>query len=196
MTAELPGQPKLVLASTSPRRRELLASLGLEFEVRPADIDESARPGEAPEALVARLSLEKAAAVAALEPCALVIAADTVVVLDAQVLGKPRDATENRAFLARLSGREHEVFTGHSLRLGEREAGVVKRTRVRFRALEPGEIGSYVATGEGLDKAGGYGIQGRGAALVSHIEGCYFSVVGLSLAALVEHARRLGVRLV
>jgi septum formation protein len=187
--------PPTVLASGSPRRRELLSALGLTFAVLPADLDETPEPGEAPDALVSRLSRAKAARVAAQRPEALVIAADTVVVLDGEILGKPRDVEENRSFIARLSGREHQVYTGHALVLAGRSAAAVRMTRVRFRPLTKGEIRAYAATGEGLDKAGGYAIQGVGAALVPHIEGCYFNVVGLSVATVVELAAELGVRL-
>jgi septum formation protein len=186
----------LLLASGSPRRRELLSGLGLQFEVSPAEVDESARPGEEPEQLVTRLSAAKADRGAAARPDALVIAADTVVVCDGEILGKPVDADENRAFLERLAGRGHLVYTGHCLRRGDRTAARVCRTEVTFRELSGAEIDRYVATGEGLDKAGGYAIQGRGAALVPRIEGCYFNVVGLSLAAVVDLARELGAVLV
>ena len=189
--------PPLVLASGSPRRRELLSGLGLRFEVRSADVDETPFPAEAPERLVARLGAAKADHVAAgLDGEALVIAADTEVVLDGEVLGKPADEAQNRAYLRRLSGRTHDVITGHSLRLGARSADRVISTRVTFRELGEREIERYAATGEGLDKAGGYAIQGRGAALVPHIEGCYFNVVGMSLAAVVDLAGALGVELV
>lgn len=187
---------RIVLASASPRRRELLAGLGLDFDVDPADIDETAAAGEAPTALVERLAGGKAAAVAARHQQALVIAADTVVVLAGEVLGKPRDVAENRSFIERLAGRTHQVFTGHALQLEGRCESQVRRTDVRFRALEAAEIDRYLATGEGLDKAGGYAIQGHGAALVPHLHGCYFNVVGLSLATVVACARRLGVALV
>jgi len=188
--------PPIVLASGSPRRRELLRNLGLSFDVVPADIDETAHPGETPEALVRRLSGAKAAAVARAHPEALVIAADTVVVLDDEILGKPKDEGENRAFIARLQGRTHEVYTGHAVVLGERCLEAVVKTSVCFRPLSEGEIDWYAHTGEGRDKAGGYAIQGYGAALVREIHGCYFNVVGLSVATLVEMVREVGVRLV
>ena len=189
-------RPPIILASGSPRRRDLLAGLKLEFEIVPADIDESAQPGETPVALVERLSLLKAEAVAASHPGTLVIAADTVVVLDGDILGKPADRAENRRFIERLAGRQHEVYTGHALLYGERLEHSVQRTEVRFRDLTKKEVAAYVATGEGLDKAGGYAIQGYGAALIPHISGDYFNVVGLSVATVVTHAARLGVRLV
>ncbi len=190
------GVTTIVLASGSPRRRDLLGALGLPIEVVPADIDETPRAGEGPVELVRRLSCSKAETAVASRPEALVIAADTVVVVDGEILNKPEDAAQNRAFLARLAGRSHRVYTGHTLLYGGgRECRVVD-TEVRLRALDDGEIDRYVSSGEGSDKAGGYAIQGRGSALVSGIDGCYFNVVGLSVAAVVEAARRLGVALV
>ncbi len=187
--------PPLILASASPRRRELLSNLGLHFDVFPADIDESYSVDEAPYDVVKRLSLAKADAVGELYPDALVIAADTVVVLRDDILGKPKSEAENHDFITRLSGHTHEVFTGHALRLGEKRADWVVQTAVRFRTLSEGEIERYVATGEGLDKAGGYAVQGRGSALVREVRGCYFSVVGLSVSAVVELSQKLGVTL-
>lgn len=190
--------PPVVLASGSPRRRELLAGLGVAFEVDVPDVDEARHPGEAADAMVLRLARAKALAVAQRRGggvAPLVIAADTTVVVDGAVLEKPRDVAEAAAFLARLAGRVHEVHTGHALRWGEREVAEVRTTRVRFRPLDDDEVRAYAATGEGLDKAGGYAIQGRGAALIEGIEGCYGTVVGLSLPWLVVAARRLGVRL-
>ncbi|MEX2543361.1 MAG: Maf family protein [Trueperaceae bacterium] len=192
----VPQAPPVVLASGSPRRRELLEALGLVFEVRPAEIDETPQPAEEPRRLVERLSASKAAHVAQSRPEALVVAADTVVVRHGVILGKPKDATENRRFLELLAGGDHDVFTGHCLRLGDRVASTVCRTRVSFRELSGPEMDRYVATGEGLDKAGGYAIQGHGAALVPRLDGCYFNVVGLSLAAVVELAADLGAVLV
>ena len=192
----LTNDVKIILASASPRRRELLAGLGVEFTVQSADIDESVLSGERPEALVKRLSAAKAEAVAAAQPDAFVIAADTVVVLDGDILGKPEDKTENEVFIRRLANRTHEVYTGHALFYRGRLDLAVKCTEVTFRALSDDEVRAYVATSEGLDKAGGYAIQGCGAALVPHIKGCYFNVVGLSVATVVERAKALGVRLV
>ncbi|MEM7048776.1 MAG: Maf family protein [Acidobacteriota bacterium] len=169
----------LVLASASPRRRELLASLGLEFEVRPVDLDESHRAGETPEVFVARLAREKAAAAA--RPGEWVLAADTVVVIDGEILGKPADEAEARTVLARIADREHVVFTGVEVTRDGRRAGGVERTRVRMRALSEARIAWYVATGEPLDKAGSYAIQGLGALLVEAITGNYSNVVGLPL---------------
>lgn len=210
--------PPLVLASASPRRRELLAGIGLSFVVDVPDVDEAPLADESPQVMVLRLARAKARAVSerrgagpterrgagpterraatAAAATPLVIAADTTVVLDGEMLGKPRDVAEAAAFVARLAGREHWVHTGHALRLGEREASVLRSTRVRFRALDAAEIADYAATGEGLDKAGGYAIQGLGATLIDGIDGCYGAVVGLSLPAVLLAARELGVRLV
>lgn len=186
----------MILASGSPRRRDLLHALGLQFEVQAADIDETPLPGEAPDALVSRLSKGKARAVAASHADSLVIAADTVVVLAEQILGKPRNSAENRAFLHELSGKSHAVFTGHSLVYGERHLQRVVKTEVCFRDLSEREIDWYISTGEGLDKAGGYAIQGYGSVLVKEICGCYFNVVGLSVAQVAEMAQALGVSFV
>jgi len=188
----------IVLASGSPRREELLRALGLRFEVLPVDIDETPNEGEAADPLVRRLSRCKVAAALDLrgDDGSLVVAADTVVVVDGAVLNKPADPEENRAFLRRLAGRAHHVLTGHTLLVGGRRETVVVDTEVRMRALDDGEIERYVASGEGSDKAGGYAIQGRGSALIGGLVGCYFNVVGLSVPTLVEAAARLGVRLV
>ncbi|MGV1099940.1 Maf family protein [Thiovibrio sp. JS02] len=185
----------LVLASGSPRRRDFLAGLGLAFIVQKADIDESPRAGEKACAFVARLAGEKAAAVAERHPTPWVLAADTVVVADDQILGKPRDADEALEMLLRLSGRWHEVWTGFCLRQGGsgRQVAVEVRTRVRFMALDPVLCSAYVRTGEPLDKAGAYGIQGKGAFLVEEIEGSYTNVVGLPLAEVLAELLRFGV---
>jgi len=172
-----------VLASASPRRRELLAGLGLAFTVRAAEVDESPLPGEDPAACVRRLAAAKAAARA--EAGELVLAADTVVVLDGRMLGKPRDAADARRMLASIAGREHAVLTGvtlHEVAGGRRET-VVETSRVRMAPLEPREIDWYVATGEPLDKAGAYAVQGLGALLVEEVHGNYTNVVGLPLPA-------------
>jgi septum formation protein len=186
---------QIILASGSPRRRELLKGLGLEFQVIPADIDETPLASETPEKLVERLSITKAKAVAETYPDALVIAADTTVALGHEVLEKPKDSAENKKFIERLQGRMHEVYTGHTLVYQGKLESLVKRSEVHFRPLSDEEINAYVVTGEGLDKAGGYAIQGRGAALIPHIVGCYFNVMGMSVAAVVELATKLGVRL-
>jgi septum formation protein len=185
----------IILASGSPRRRELLTGLGLSFQVIPADIDETPLVSERPENLVKRLSVSKAQTIAQSYPDALVIAADTTVALGQEVLEKPKDAAQNKIFIERLQGRMHEVFTGHALVYQGKLASIVKRSEVHFRPLSEHEINAYVATGEGLDKAGGYAIQGRGAALIPHIVGCYFNVMGMSVAAVVELSAKLGVEL-
>ena len=174
----------LVLASASPRRREMLAALGLELVVRPVDLDETALADERPEAYVSRLARAKARARCA--PGEAVLAADTVVAIGGRLLGKPGDADEARAMLTALAGREHEVFTGVALVLGGeplREASTVARTAVLFAPLSPAEIDWYVASGEPMDKAGAYAIQGLGALLVEEIRGNYSNVVGLPLPA-------------
>jgi len=189
--------PRLVLASASPRRRDLLASLGLDFEVRPVDLDETSRPGEAPEVYVTRLAREKAAA--ALRPGELVLAADTVVVLDGELLGKPADPAEARAMLRRLAGREHVVHTGVELAehrpAGVRRAGAVATSRVEIAPLDDATIAWYVATGEPLDKAGAYAIQDLGALFVETVDGNYTNVVGLPLPAVYRLFRELGLDL-
>ena len=189
--------PPLVLASASPRRAALLAMLGLAHEVVPSDQDETLLPGEEPAPHVERLARAKAAAVAALRPDALVIGGDTVVVLDGEVLGKPARRQDAVATLLRLAGRDHVVFSGLALAApgGAVHAGV-SATRVRFRDFDETLARRYVATGEPLDKAGSYGIQGLGAALIESIEGDYFTVVGFPVPTLVELLDRVGWRYV
>ena len=191
-----PKAPRVVLASQSPRRRDLLDLIGVRHSVRPADVDESVRTGEAPDAYTERLAREKARAVAALEPQAYVVAADTTVVIDDEILGKPAHVAEAREMVRRLAGRTHEVFTGMAVRhedgAGAREASAVERVRVTFRALTDAEIAAYVATGEPMDKAGAYGIQGYGATIVERIDGDYFAVMGLSLVRTVALLREVG----
>lgn len=184
---------RLVLASASPRRAALLDLLGLAHVVRVPDVDERLRSGELPAVAARRLAEEKAAAVKA-GPGELVLAADTVVAIGDEALGKPADVREAEAMIARLAGREHEVFTGLALRRDDLLVSGVERTRVRFRSLAPPEPAEYVATGEALDKAGAYGIQGRGAALVERIEGDYFNVVGLPVRLLLSLFDRQGLR--
>jgi septum formation protein len=183
------SRPELVLASSSPRRRELLAGLGLVFRVRPVDLDETPRPGEAAEAYVLRLARQKAAARG--EPAEVVLAADTVVTLDGELLGKPENPREARRMLARLAGREHRVLTGVALWEPEGESSRapsqgrrvwgVETTAVRMASLTGEEIDWYVATGEPLDKAGSYAVQGLGGLFVDAVHGNYTNVVGLPL---------------
>lgn len=177
----------VVLASGSPRRRELLGQMGIEdFEVLPAQGEETAPEGLAPDALVARLALQKAREVAALRPEATVIGADTVVALDGQVLGKPSDEEEAREMLSALSGRRHQVYTGMAVLSGGQAFTHVECTQVEFRPLTAEEIAAYVATGESMDKAGAYGIQGRACVFIRGIQGDYYNVVGLPVCALHE----------
>ncbi|QRN94296.1 septum formation inhibitor Maf [Archangium violaceum] len=189
------GQTRLVLASASPRRRELLGQLGLSFEVSAADIDETPRQGEPATNYVLRLAQEKARAVTARHPGAWVLAADTTVALGDELLGKPQDAAEARGMLGRLSGRTHEVHTGVALAGPGGEHSTVVRTRVTFRSLSLGEIDWYVGTGEPLDKAGSYAMQGKGGFLVAAVEGSPTNVIGLPLGETLELLARVGVPL-
>ena len=171
----------IILASNSPRRRELLGQMGIErFHIISPDVDETVAAGLSPARIVEELSLRKAGAAAkGAGPEDLIIAADTVVALDGAVLGKPRGGDEAFAMLSALSGREHHVYTGVTVLRGGRAVTEHEETAVTFRPLEPGEIRGYIATGEPMDKAGAYGIQGLGALLVSGIRGDYCNVVGL-----------------
>ena len=186
--------PDVILASQSPRRRELLSLVGISHAVQPADIDESALVNEEPRAHCQRLAREKVATIAAREPDALIIGSDTIVVVDGDVLGKPRDEAEARAMLARLSGRSHIVMTAVAVRWRGQERSAVEEAGVTFHALSPDEIAAYVATGEPMDKAGAYGIQGFGATIVARVDGDYFAVMGLPLQRLVRLLAELGVR--
>lgn len=173
----------VILASASPRRGDLLRQLGLCFDTLPVDIDETPYRGERPADYVLRLAREKAAAGyrQAARAEALVIGSDTTVVLDDRILGKPGDRNEARAMLRRLSGRDHQVMTGVALATGHGVEGRVSITDVSFRALDEREIDAYCNTGEPMDKAGGYGIQGRGGVFVEQLRGSYSAVVGLPL---------------
>lgn len=174
----------LVLASASPRRAEILTSLGIPFTVDPADVDETPRPGEAPDQMAARLASAKAAAVAERHPGVPILAADTLVVLDRAVLGKPVDDADAARMLSRLSGREHRVVTGVCLRA---DAGpgttLVEWSRVRFAPLSEDEIRWYVATAEPRGKAGAYAVQGLGARFIEGVEGSFTNVMGLPARA-------------
>ncbi|HUF91456.1 MAG TPA: Maf family protein [Candidatus Limnocylindria bacterium] len=180
--------PRLILASASPRRRELLARLRADFTVTPSDVDETLDPGPLPEA-TAGLALRKARAVAAGLREGVVLGADTLVVIDGEALGKPRDGQDAAAMLRRLRGRWHEVITAVAAvdAATGREAAEAVITRVQMRAYTDAEIAAYVATAEPLDKAGAYAVQERGGALVAGIEGSYSNVVGLP----VDETRRL-----
>jgi septum formation protein len=185
---------EVILASQSPRRRELLALIGVKHTVRPADIDESELPGEDPIPHCERLAREKAHRLAVQHPAVVVIAADTIVVLDGEILGKPTDAADARRIIAHLSGRTHTVHTAMAVALAGRTESAVESVAVTFRSLSDEAISEYVATGEPMDKAGAYGIQGYGATIVERIEGDYFSVMGLGLRRLVELLGRVGLR--
>lgn len=178
---------RLVLGSGSPRRRELLALAGLDFEVHVTDVPEAPLDGEVAVAHAQRLARDKARAASLAYPEAVAIGADTIVVLDHRILGKPRDRAEALAMLVALAGRRHEVLTGFALaHAGNVLASDVVATEVEFRAFGELEARGYVATGESLDKAGAYGIQGHGAALVRGIRGSYTNVVGLPLVEVLE----------
>lgn len=186
--------PRLVLASGSPRRLDVLAQLGLSAEPRPSAVDESHLPGETPAVHVERLARAKAAAAAADRQDTLVVAGDTIVVLDGRVLGKPKDESDAVATLLSLSGRTHEVLTGLALAGSHGVVSAVSRTAVRFRDFGVDAAQAYVATGEPMDKAGAYGIQGLGAALVESISGDYYCVVGFPVGAFLDLLSRAGWR--
>lgn len=173
----------LILASASPRRRDLLAQIGLDCMVQPAHIDETRRPGEDPRAYVRRLSLEKAMVIACKYPSDAVLAADTTVVLDGAVLNKPRDVNEARTMLHGLADRAHFVYTGVTLIAGSTASSHVESTTVHFTSIPGVELEAYLSTGDSLDKAGAYGIQGYAARWIHHIQGDFFNVMGLPLAA-------------
>jgi septum formation protein len=186
------SRPRVILASQSPRRRELLALVGVEHEVRPADIDERYLPGETPRAHAERLARGKASAVTV--PDAVVIGSDTIVVVDGDVLGKPRDVADAARMLRRLSGRSHTVVTAVALAWAGRLESEVEEVAVTFHAMTDADIDAYIRTGEPMDKAGAYGIQGYGATVVQRVDGDYFAVMGLPLQRLVRIARRMGLR--
>ena len=181
------GTQKIVLASGSPRRRELMHQMGIDdFEILPARGEENAPEGLTPAQLVEQLALQKAREVAALRPDCAVIGADTVVALGDEVLGKPESEARAKEMLRALSGRHHQVYTGVAVLAGGEEYTHVECTEVEFRALTDEEIDAYVATGEPMDKAGAYGIQGRACTLIRGIRGDYYNVVGLPVCALHE----------
>jgi septum formation protein len=193
--------PALILASASPRRAELLRAAGIPFEAEAADVDESVLAGEAAEVYVRRLAEAKARAVAARHPGRVVLGADTVVVVDAELLGKPTDAADARRMLRLLSGRTHRVLTGVCVvgkGVGSPEGGPYTDaavTTVEFAVLEPAQIDWYVASGEPMDKAGAYAIQGRGSRFVTRIAGSYSNVVGLPVELVSRMCTRAGLLL-
>ncbi|MDX1981425.1 MAG: Maf family protein [Bryobacteraceae bacterium] len=180
----------LILASKSPRRQEILRDAGFEFVVRPSEVEEIRGPDEPPQDYVQRLAKEKAGATP-MGDGDVVLAADTVVVLRGEVLEKPADAADATRMLKLLSGKTHEVYTGICLRSASREIVDVARTKVHFVRMRPAEIRDYVASGEPMDKAGAYGIQGLASKFIRRVEGCYFNVVGLPVSLVYKHYERL-----
>ena len=185
----------IILASKSPRRQQLLRQLGVEFTIQTADIDETMFPGRKPKDEVARVSALKARAVVC-APDDLVISADTIVVVDDMILGKPKNEADASKMLRLLSGRSHTVMTGLSVRRGDTVRTEVIQTSVWFRDLTNDEIARYIATGEPMDKAGAYGIQGLAGLFVERLDGDYFSVMGLPMCRLGEMLRSFGVTIV
>jgi septum formation protein len=185
---------RIILASNSPRRRELLDAVGIDFEVIPADVDESMETGETVGDHVMRLASQKAWAISSREPGAVVVGADTIVVVENAVLGKPADEADAARMLGLLSGTRHEVLTGIAVITPQSQEAFaqVVRTAVEMRTLDPAEIAAYVATGEPMDKAGAYAIQGMASAFVMRVEGSYSNVVGLPTAELVGLLMTLG----
>jgi len=185
---------RVILASQSPRRRELLALVGITHDVRPADIDETYLSGEQPKAHAERLARGKAATIAAREPDAVIIGSDTIVVVDGDVLGKPADEAEAARMLERLSGRAHTVVTAVAVAWRGELRSAVEEVGVEFHPLSRREIDAYIATREPMDKAGAYGIQGYGATIVARVDGDYFAVMGLPLQRLIRVLGELGIR--
>ena len=185
---------RLVLASQSPRRREILEAAGIPFTVRVSGVPEQRAPDEPPRDYVRRLAREKARAVTLLED-EVILSADTIVVAGDRVFEKPADAADAARMLEELSGREHKVVTGVCLRTAHTEVVEVAETSVRFSVLMPGEIAEYVASGEPMDKAGGYAIQGLASKFISSIDGEYFNVVGLPVALVYRMLRQISKRL-
>jgi septum formation protein len=182
--------PPLILASGSPRRRELLSLIGLDHDVRPSDIDETILPNEAPRAYAERLAREKARAVAVAH--AVTVGCDTIVVVDGDILGKPRDEADARRMLRLLSGRSHVVMTAVAAAYGDKIVSDVVMVHVTFRVLRDAEIDEYIRTREPMDKAGAYGIQGYGATIVDAVDGDYFAVMGLPLNRLIRLIESIG----
>jgi septum formation protein len=185
---------RVILASQSPRRRELLTLVGITHEVRPADIDETYLAGEKPAPHAERLARGKCAVIAEREPDALVIGSDTIVVVDGDVLGKPTNEGDAAHMLRRLSGRSHIVVTAVAVAWRGEIRSAVEEVNVTFHSLSDDDITAYIATREPMDKAGAYGIQGFGATIVERVDGDYFAVMGLPLQLLVRVLRELGIR--
>jgi septum formation protein len=185
----------LILASASPRRQELLRSVGLKFKTIPAHVNENYLAGESPRQHVKRLSIDKAMVIAKKHPEACVLGADTIVVIDDLILGKPKNETQALKMLQKLSGREHKVFTGFSIALVAAEVCQTKviQSAVRFKTISPKEMEWYVACDEPYDKAGGYAVQGRGAYFIQSIRGSYTNVIGLPLCEVLETLKKRGI---
>lgn len=188
------SRPRVVLASASPRRRDLLSLIGIAHEVLPADVDETELAGEQPRAYVERVARAKAAKITAVEPDAVVIAADTTVVVDGTIMAKPVDAADAARMLRALSGRAHFVLTAVAVARRGVIVSAVEEVAVTVRHLSDADIEDYVATGEPMDKAGAYGIQGFGATIVERVDGDYFSVMGLGLRRVVALLEQSGFR--
>lgn len=185
---------QFILASASPRRQELLQSVGLKFKIIPAHVDENYRAGESPRQHVKRLSIDKAIIIARQYPEAWVLGADTIVVIDGLILGKPKDKPQARKMLQKLSGREHTVFTGFTI---AHVAAKIYKTKViqsavQFKIISPQEMDWYVASDEPYDKAGGYAVQGQGSYFIRSIRGSYTNVIGLPLCEVLEELKSFG----
>lgn len=189
----------IYLASQSPRRAELLSQIGVEYEVKVADIDESMLPGESAQDYVCRIACSKARVVAAqleeTQKSVPVLAADTTIELDGDIIGKPQDNEDCRCILRQLSGREHQVLSAVALLHGERLDYRLSRNRVRFKSLSKAEIDAYCASPEPMDKAGAYAIQGRAAVFVEHLQGSYSAVMGLPLFETAQLLRDAGIEI-
>jgi septum formation protein len=186
-------EKRVILASSSPRRHELLQLIGIPHQVRPGEVDETHNVGEKPPEYAERLAQSKAQAVAKTDSDAIVIGADTIVVANGEIMGKPRDRDDAARMLSILQGRSHTVITAVAVSCDGRTESDVEHVEVTFRALDSDEIAAYIETGEPMDKAGAYGIQGYGATIVRRIDGDYFAVMGLSLVLLVELLEKIGV---
>ena len=190
----LNSNEQLILASASPRRQELLWSVGLKFKTIPAHVNEDYREGESPRKHVQRLAKDKALIIAKNNPHAWVLGADTIVVIDEIILGKPKSKSQARIMLERLSGREHKVFTGFTLAHTESKVSKTKvvQSAVQFKTISPEEIEWYISCDEPYDKAGGYSVQGKGAYFIKSIHGSYTNVIGLPLCEVLEELKSLG----
>ncbi|HOD70871.1 MAG TPA: Maf family protein [Deltaproteobacteria bacterium] len=186
---------QIVLASASPRRKELFSWLGVPFDVIVPEIDETFRKGETPVEYCARISREKAVSVASRQPHSLIVSADTIVVSRGRILGKPRDEDQAREHLRLLQGATHEVYTGYAIIHGHLSVSNVIRTQVRFREMNDEEIAWYISTKEPMDKAGSYGLQGIGSLFISEIAGSYTNVIGLPLSDLYNDLKGFGIAL-